>query len=76
MCGNMADIQPATAENRRGKQEEERRRKHGGKNIMFASPTQGGHNEHFLGHSKFGLLISRGSVAIYLRRSDIVILIL
>jgi len=32
MCGSMADIQPATAEIRRGKEEE--RKKPQGKNIM------------------------------------------
>jgi len=33
MCGSMADIQSATAEIRRGKKEEERRKKPQGKNI-------------------------------------------
>jgi len=34
MCGSMADIQSATAEVRRGKKEEERKKKPQGKNIM------------------------------------------
>jgi len=40
----MADIQSATAEIRRGKMKD-RRRNHG-KNIVFASATQGGHKQH------------------------------
>jgi len=44
MCGSMVDIQPATAEIRRGKKKIERRKKHD-KNIMSASATQGGHKE-------------------------------
>jgi len=31
MCGSMVDIQSPTAENRRGKKEEEERRNHRGK---------------------------------------------
>jgi len=39
----MADIQSATAEIKRGKKKE-RKKKPNGKNIMSASVTQGGHN--------------------------------
>jgi len=39
----MVDIQSATADIRRGKKEEERK-KETGQNIMSASATQGGHN--------------------------------
>ena len=42
ICGSMVDIQSATAEIRRGG-EEERKKKHD-KNIMSASATQGNHN--------------------------------
>ena len=47
MCGNMVDIQPPTAEIRRGKKRkiEEDRKKLQSKNIMSASATQGGHNK-------------------------------
>jgi len=50
MCGSMLDIQSAAAEIRRGikKIEEEDRKKLPGKNIMSASATQGGHNDHCL----------------------------
>jgi len=42
----MVDIQSATAEIRRGKKEEEdRKKKPQSKNIMSASVTQGGHND-------------------------------
>jgi len=41
MCASMADIQSATAEITRGKK---RKKKPQGKNTMFASATQGGHN--------------------------------
>jgi len=41
----MVDIQSATAEIRRGKNQEEERWKPQGKNIMSASATQGGHNK-------------------------------
>jgi len=34
MCGSMADIQSATAEIRRGKEKEDRKKKPQGKNIM------------------------------------------
>jgi len=34
MCGRMADIQSAAADIRRGKNEEERKKKAQGKNIM------------------------------------------
>jgi len=44
MCASMVDIQSATAEIRRGKKEEEDRKKPQGKNIMSASAMQGGHN--------------------------------
>jgi len=44
MCGSMVDIQSATAEIRRGKEEEDSRN-HRAKNIMSASATQGGHNQ-------------------------------
>jgi len=40
----MVDVLFATVEIRRGKEEEERRKKLQGKNIMPASATQGGHN--------------------------------
>jgi len=43
MCASMVDIQPATAEIRRGKEEEEETT---GQNIMSASATQGGHNKN------------------------------
>ena len=43
MCGSMVDIQSATAEIRRGKKED--RKKKQDKNIMSASPTQGGHKK-------------------------------
>jgi len=42
MCGSMADIQPQTAEIRRGKKTKNKKQD---KNIMSASATQGGHNE-------------------------------
>jgi len=42
MCGNMADIQSAAAEIRRGKQEEGRNKQD--EKIMSESATQGGHN--------------------------------
>jgi len=42
MCGSMVDIQSATAEIRRGKKKE-RKKKPQGKNIMSASATQAGH---------------------------------
>jgi len=48
MCGSMADIQSATAENRREKErkkERRRRQKPQGENIMSASATQGGHKK-------------------------------
>jgi len=44
MCASMADIQSVTAEIRRGKKKE-RKKKPQGKDIMSASATQGGHNE-------------------------------
>ena len=40
MCGSMVGIQCPTVEIRRGKT----KKKPQGKNIMFASATQGGHN--------------------------------
>jgi len=40
----MVDIQPATAEIKRGKKEEKDRKKPQGKNIVSASATPGGHN--------------------------------
>jgi len=45
MCGSMADIQSATAEIRRGKKKDIRKKKKKphGKNITFASATQGDH---------------------------------
>jgi len=44
MCARMADIQFATAEIRRGKKKDRKRKKKSqGKNIMSASATQGGH---------------------------------
>jgi len=46
MCGSMVDMHFATAENRRGKkEEEERRQKPQLQNIMSASATQGDHNK-------------------------------
>jgi len=45
MCVSMVDIQSATAEIRRGKKIEERKRINDRANIMSASATQGGHNE-------------------------------
>jgi len=44
MCGSIVDIQSATAEIRRGKEDVERKKKQD-KNIMSASATQGGHNK-------------------------------
>jgi len=44
MCASMVDIQPATAEIRRGKNQEEEERKKQDKNIMSASAKQGGHS--------------------------------
>ena len=44
MCRRMVDIQSATAEIRRGKTKE-RRKKQDKDTIMSASATQGGHNE-------------------------------
>jgi len=44
MCRSMVDIQSMTAEIRRGKNQEERRKKQD-KNIMSASATQGGHKQ-------------------------------
>jgi len=43
MCGNMVDIQSATAENKPAKKKEERQKPQL-QNIMSASATQGGHN--------------------------------
>jgi len=45
MCGNMVDMQSPTAEIRREKKKE-RKKKSQGKNIMFASATQGGHKNN------------------------------
>ena len=45
MCGSMVDIQSAAAEIRRGIKKIEDRKKPQDKNIMYASATQGGHNE-------------------------------
>jgi len=47
MCGSMVDIQPATAEIRRGKKEE-RKKKPQDENIMSASARQGGHKKYNL----------------------------
>jgi len=44
MCGSMVDVQSATAEIRRGKKED-RKKKPRGKNKMSASAMQGGHKE-------------------------------
>jgi len=44
MCGSMADIQSPTAEIRRGKKED-RKKKPPGKNIMVCPITQGNHNK-------------------------------
>ena len=43
MCGSIADIQSATTIYRRGKKERYKKKPQG-KNIMFASAKQGGHN--------------------------------
>jgi len=43
MCRSLVDIQSATAEIRRGKEEEKSKEKQD-KNIMFASAMQGDHN--------------------------------
>ena len=43
--GKQLNIQSATAEIRRGEEDEEERRNHRAKNIMSASATQGVHNE-------------------------------
>ena len=40
----------ATAEIRRGKKEERRKKEPQNENIMFASATQGGHNKHLTLH--------------------------
>jgi len=45
MCGSMVDIQSTTAENRRGKKIEVRKKKPQNENIMCASATQGGHKK-------------------------------
>jgi len=45
MCGSMVNIQSATAEIRRGKEKDRRKKKPQGKNIMSASATQGRHNK-------------------------------
>ena len=45
MCGSMVNIQSPTAEIRRGIKKD-RRNKPQGKNIMFASATQGGHKKY------------------------------
>jgi len=47
MCQSMVDIQSATAEIRRGKKrkKDRRRKKPQGKNIMYTSAMQGGHNQ-------------------------------
>jgi len=45
LCASMVDIQSATAEIRRGKNQERRRKKQD-KNIMSASGMQVGHNKH------------------------------
>jgi len=42
----MADIQSVVAEIRRGKKEEDRRKKPQGKNITVCPITQGDHNKH------------------------------
>jgi len=39
MCGSMVDIQSTAAEIRRGKKEEDRRKKSQGKNIMVCPIT-------------------------------------
>jgi len=41
----MVDIQSSTAEIRRGKKDRRKKKETTGKNIMFASATQGGHNK-------------------------------
>jgi len=45
MCGNMVYMQSPTAEIRREKKKE-RKKKSQGKNIMSASATQGGHKNN------------------------------
>jgi len=47
MCGSMVDIQPAAAEIRRGIKNEDRKKPQG-KNIMYASAMQGGHNNELV----------------------------
>jgi len=45
MCGSMADIQSATAEIRRGKKKEDRKKEETtGQKMMSASAMQGDHN--------------------------------
>jgi len=50
MCGSMVAIQSPTAEIRRGKKNKIEETT--GKNITFASATQGGHNQQIL-HGQF-----------------------
>jgi len=44
MCGSMVDIQRGMAKIRRGKKKKEQKKKPQGKNIMFTSAMQSGHN--------------------------------
>ena len=69
MCGSIVDIQFQTAENRRGKKEDSRNHMQE-ENIMSASATYGGHNNHnsqVMGHgsrrswSQMGPVIGQGS---------------
>jgi len=45
MCGSMVDIQSTTAEKRRGKEIEERKKKQQDENIMACPISYGGHNK-------------------------------
>ena len=55
MCGSMVGIQSPTAEIRRGNKKEERKKRPQDENIMTASATQGGHNNHSFSVTEFGL---------------------
>ena len=49
MCGSMAEIQSATAEIRRGKKEDRKKKKPQDKNIMSElAATQGGHKNYVI----------------------------
>jgi len=61
MCGSMVDIQSATAEIRQGKKIEEETTLPQGKNIMFSSATQGGHNYYAYMNSKTKTTLGLGN---------------